>query len=58
MMGTLTYVAPEIIKAAKDPNSNMNTAFSCEGDIWSLGVMIFAMLSCRHPFDDKNDLYT
>ncbi len=40
--GTLGYVAPEVLK--KEPYS-----FSC--DLWSLGCIIYALLSGSLPFD-------
>jgi serine/threonine protein kinase len=40
--GTLGYVAPEVLK--KSPYS-----FSC--DIWSLGCILYALLSGSLPFD-------
>lgn len=47
--GTLGYVAPEVLK--KDPYS-----FSC--DIWSLGCILYALLSGSLPFDDENQKET
>jgi serine/threonine protein kinase len=43
--GTLGYVAPEVLK--KEPYT-----FSC--DLWSLGCLIYAMLSGFLPFDDPS----
>ena len=40
--GTLGYIAPEVIR--KEPYS-----FSC--DVWSLGCIIYALLSGSLPFD-------
>ena len=43
--GTMGYVAPEVLK--KDPYS-----FTC--DLWSLGCIIYALLSGSLPFDADN----
>jgi serine/threonine protein kinase len=47
--GTLGYVAPEVLK--KQPYS-----FSC--DVWSLGCIIYAMLSGSLPFDHESQQET
>ena len=43
--GTLGYVAPEVLR--KDPYT-----FSC--DVWSLGCIIYALLSGSLPFDHES----
>lgn len=43
--GTLGYVAPEVLK--KQPYS-----FGC--DLWSLGCILYALLSGSLPFDDDS----
>lgn len=47
--GTLGYVAPEVLK--KEPYST-----SC--DIWSLGCILYALLSGSLPFDDESQKET
>ena len=47
--GTLGYVAPEVLK--KEPYS-----FSC--DIWSLGCIVYALMSGSLPFDDDSQKET
>jgi serine/threonine protein kinase len=47
--GTLGYVAPEVLK--KEPYS-----FSC--DLWSLGCIIYAVISGSLPFDNDNNKET
>ena len=44
--GTLTFVAPEVL---------VRTPYNKEIDIWSLGVILYLMLSGTLPFDDEND---
>lgn len=47
-VGTVTYAAPEV-------RMDMGTAgYSSACDLWSLGVMIYVMLSGRPPFWGKN----
>ena len=47
--GTLGYVAPEVLK--KQPYT-----FSC--DVWSLGCIIYALLSGSLPFDHESQKET
>ncbi|KAG5186473.1 putative serine/threonine kinase-like protein [Tribonema minus] len=44
--GTLNYVAPELL--AKRP-------YDSKCDIWSLGIMLYVMLSGRFPYDSDDD---
>lgn len=45
--GTPEYIPPEIIS---------NTGHSVAADYWSLGILIFELLSKRTPFRAKDDL--
>jgi serine/threonine protein kinase len=44
--GTLSYVAPEVL---------LRTPYNKEVDIWSMGVILFYMLSGRLPFRGKQE---
>ncbi|RLV93846.1 Serine/threonine-protein kinase RAD53 [Spathaspora sp. JA1] len=54
--GTLAYVAPEVItgkygssQAATSPKDN----YSCLVDIWSLGCLVYVLLTSHLPFNGK-----
>ncbi|CAI8494144.1 hypothetical protein ACO0OL_004011 [Hanseniaspora opuntiae] len=51
--GTPNYIAPEVLTGAK------TTGHSFEVDIWAIGIMIFAMVYGKPPFQCKNvsDIY-
>jgi serine/threonine protein kinase len=44
--GTLSFVAPEVL---------IRQPYNKQIDIWSLGVILYFMLSGTLPFDDEND---
>lgn len=43
--GTAYYIAPEVIKGD----------YSHKCDIWSLGVILYILVTAVPPFDGKND---
>ena len=45
--GTLAYMAPEVVKKQE------YNGFAA--DIWALGILLYIMLTCKHPFKSKND---
>lgn len=45
---TLNYAAPEVLRQAM--NSHPNDGYDESCDLWSLGVILYAMLSGKAPF--------
>ena len=48
-VGTPSYMAPEVIRGAGQPSWDM-VPYSCKSDCWSLGVILFILLSGQQPF--------
>lgn len=46
MVGSPAYMPPEQIRDAKNVDAR--------ADIWSLGVLLFELLTCRHPFENHS----
>jgi serine/threonine protein kinase len=51
--GTPQYFAPEILS---QENSDANLTYSLSSDMWSVGVITFALLSGRLPWSDDDRL--
>ncbi|KAF2074903.1 hypothetical protein CYY_003780 [Polysphondylium violaceum] len=51
LCGTPLYVAPEIIKNCLYHDGNGNAGYGKEVDAWSLGCILYILLSGRPPFD-------
>jgi len=47
--GTPQYFAPEVINAFKDPENG----YGRQADMWSLGVILYILLSGLPPFEDE-----
>lgn len=48
--GTICYAAPEMLKGDKYAGEKV--------DVWSLGIILFALLTGELPFDDDDDMVT
>jgi len=52
-VGTPVYMAPEVISLS---NSKVpNTMYSCKSDCWSLGVVLYMLISGHQPFRDSSN---
>merc|ERR1712050_387993 len=57
-MGTPHYFAPEVIQAGR-ADSASRVSYGKEVDMWSMGVMLYIILSAVPPFDDDSgDMYS
>jgi len=52
-VGTPVYMAPEVISLSSKNIFN-NREYSCKSDCWSLGVVLYMLLSGHQPFRDTN----
>lgn len=51
MQGTTDYMGPEVLTAQRPDGSGVGLGYNGEkADIWSAGVMMYAMLAGRYPF--------
>ena len=63
--GTSHYIAPEVLRVRKDPiifgsgastsaDMDVEVRYSLEADMWSLGVIMYVLLSGAFPFADEH----
>ncbi|SBT36070.1 NIMA related kinase 2, putative (NEK2) [Plasmodium ovale wallikeri] len=45
LCGTIGYMAPEVCR---------NVPYGCSADIWSLGVIVYELISLKQPFKSQN----
>jgi len=54
--GTNHYIAPEVLKvrmsAGGDGSDALEARYSLQADMWSIGVIMYVLLSSTFPFDD------
>ncbi|KAJ1743032.1 hypothetical protein LPJ78_003491 [Coemansia sp. RSA 989] len=55
MCGTFQYIAPEMLNSKTNPGQALEEGYTAKVDCWSLGVMVYAMVSCSHPFSAGED---
>ncbi|KAJ2852562.1 hypothetical protein IWW36_000191 [Coemansia brasiliensis] len=55
MCGTFQYIAPEMLNSHTNPGQALEEGYTAKVDCWSLGVMVYAMVSCSHPFSAGED---
>lgn len=51
--GTPQYFAPEVLGRHNDANVKTN-GYGFKADMWSIGVVLYIMLSGSFPFDEEN----
>merc|ERR1712227_933040 len=51
--GTPHYFAPEVISTFRDIDSGQPGGYGRQADMWSLGVILYILLSGIPPFDDE-----
>jgi len=53
-LGTLNYIAPEVLQQSGEDRTSKYDA--CQADVWSCGVVLYAMLSAQYPFKKSSQL--
>jgi len=59
-VGTAEYVPPEVLTAPSvaEPGTEDVPLITTAADLWSLGCMVFQMLTGKYPFRGKSDMLT
>lgn len=50
--GTLEYMAPELLK--RDSHGHYQRIFTCQSDIWSLGMVLYFMIYGALPYKERD----
>ena len=53
LVGTPYYIAPEVVRAAQRPFER----YTSKADCWSLGVLLYQLLTGERPFQSRPDRY-
>ena len=57
-MGTLYYLAPEVIEIPPEVAEDKDKfcqILNSKSDMWSVGVILYVLLSCKFPFEGKDN---
>jgi phosphorylase kinase gamma subunit/serine/threonine-protein kinase Chk2/calcium/calmodulin-dependent protein kinase I len=52
--GTPQYFAPEVLGRRQEGAHHRTNGYGYKADMWSIGVVLFIMLSGTFPFDEEN----
>ena len=56
VLGTMTYMAPEVLRNAIVGNRELRIAYSFPVDVWSSGLTFYAALTGMCPYDVHSDV--
>lgn len=49
-VGTVFYMAPEVVKVIEKPDLSHWYKYGMQCDMWSIGIMLYIILTDQHPF--------